>query len=56
MAADKLMGGRVAVNFNLGVGVCVGGVGVCVWGGGGCVCVWGGGGGVCLLYALAVHV
>ena len=47
MAADKLRGGRVAVNFNLGVGVYVwgGGVGVCVWGG--CVC---------LLYALAVHV
>ena len=36
MAADKLRGvGRVAVNFNLGVGVCV-------WGGGGCVCVGGG--------------
>ena len=56
MAADKL--GRVAVNFNLGVGVCVWGVWgwvyVCVGGGG--VCVWGGGGGVCLLYALAVHV
>ncbi len=32
MAADKLRGGRVAVNFNLGVGVCVcGGVGVCVY-------------------------
>ena len=37
MAADKL--GRVAVNFNLGVGVCVWGwVCVYVWG----VCVWGG--------------
>ncbi len=48
MAAEKIEGGgRVAVNFNLGVGVCVGGgVGVCV-------CE---GGGVCLLYALAVHV
>ena len=40
MAADKLRGGgRVAVNFNLGVGVCV-------WGGGVCVCV--GGVGVCV--------
>ena len=53
MAADKL--GRVAVNFNLGVGVCVCGggcvymcgVGVCVWGWGSvftlcisCTCIY----------------
>ena len=48
MAADKLRGGRVAVNFNLGVGGCVwGGVGGCVWGWGSvftlcisCTCIY----------------